>query len=69
MIVVLPAADDRPGKGGEIEVRETLTGARISLEADGLARVLHLNVPELRALADHCNRVARRVAKRPKAAT
>jgi len=52
---------------GRITILENKHGGRVTLEEDsgGSERSVELNVIELRALADHANRIARRVASRP----
>lgn len=62
--IVLPAEGGRPGK---LTIRETSIGARVTvLEAGGgIEKSVDLNVRELRVLAEHANRVARTVARRP----
>jgi len=66
MILIIPnpsatAADRR----GRLSVTETAIGGRVAVDdGGGIERGLSLNVRELRALSDACNRVARRVARR-----
>ena len=61
MTLVVPG-----GHGGEVSVRETTEGGRVTVtDANGFDRSLDLNVVELRTLAQHANTVARRVARRP----
>jgi hypothetical protein len=54
-------------KAGSITIFENKSGARVTIEEThgGSDRSIDLNVVELRALADHANRIARRVASRP----
>jgi hypothetical protein len=61
LTLVVPGAG-----GGKVSVRETTNGARVTVtDENGFARSLDLNVVELRTLAQHANRIARRVAFRP----
>jgi len=53
------------GKTATISVTENKNGGRIGIDVGGVERDLTMNVRELRALADICNRIARRVASRP----
>jgi hypothetical protein len=51
---------------GRITILENKYGGRVTLQEGDLSeRSVELNVIELRALADHANRIARRVASRP----
>jgi hypothetical protein len=51
---------------GRVTITENKAGGRVSvMDNNTVERSVDLNVVELRALADHANRIARRVASRP----
>ena len=58
-----------PNRPARITVRETSTGGRLIYQEPGSVlehEGVHLTVQELRQLAAHCQRIAGRVARRPK---
>jgi len=62
--MILIVGDAKQG-GTRVTVTETKDGGLVRVEDGGYDRTAQLNVLELRTLAAFCNRVARRVAKRP----
>jgi hypothetical protein len=62
LILILPIKD---GTVGTITITETLHGGEVRLERGGIERGLSLSVSDLRALAEHANRIATKVSKRP----
>ena len=60
MILVLPG-----NPSPRVTVTEVANGGRLILEVAGIEHSVNLNVRELRELAQHCNRIARRAATRP----
>ena len=48
-----------------VTIRETANGGRLIVEVNGIDREVSMNVRELRELAQHANRIARRAASRP----
>jgi hypothetical protein len=65
-VLVIPSAESLKYPG-RLAITETTTGGQVRLVevGSGVAHKVELNVAELRALADHANRIARRVARRP----
>lgn len=62
MILLIPNPGHAPHR---IQVTETASGGRLSIEVGGIERDIAMNVRELRELAAHCNQIARRAANRP----
>ena len=62
MLLIVPQSD---GRSSVVTVRETANGGRLIVEVNGLDREVAMNVRELRELAQHLNRIARRAAIRP----
>jgi hypothetical protein len=64
MTVVVPSTTGKPGR---VTVQERSTGGRLIIQEDGsgIERSVDLTVQELRRVADHLQRIARRVARRP----
>lgn len=66
MTILVPVSEN-PTKFARIAIREWSSGGIVEINDgdSGIERSIRLNVRELRQLADHCNRIARRVANRP----
>jgi hypothetical protein len=62
LILIVPTKD----KTGSLAITETKHGGLVTLkDGSGIERDLALSVSELRKLAEHANRIATLVAKRP----
>ena len=63
MLLIVPQDSGKPAS--VVTIRETANGGRLIVEVNGIDREVSMNVRELRELAQHANRIARRAASRP----